>query len=112
MSMSYMMLTAAIKTTTLGLVRERVLWDAIIIGAGAAGSLAAMLLTQFGLRVLVLDAGWNRPAHRSLFRRGASAFVRYMGNPHLYAIAPPAVRTAGRRALKLVGKVRQPVQSG
>ena len=38
--------------------------DVIVVGAGAAGGLAAMLLTESGLRVLLLDAGfpsrwWN-----------------------------------------------------
>lgn len=47
--------------------------DAIVIGAGAAGTTAADELCQAGLKVLVLDAGWRRgfmeqPAHTIVSR--------------------------------------------
>jgi choline dehydrogenase-like flavoprotein len=40
-------------------------YDALVIGAGAAGGLAALLLVEAGLRVLVLDAGAVRSSMRS-----------------------------------------------
>jgi choline dehydrogenase-like flavoprotein len=44
-------------------------YDAIIVGAGAAGGFAAWLLTEAGLRVLVLDAGVARSPIHMLSRR-------------------------------------------
>jgi choline dehydrogenase-like flavoprotein len=61
-------LAAALRATTLEVARDATCYDAIVVGAGAAGGLAACLLTEAGLRVLVLDAGVVRsPAH--LFSR-------------------------------------------
>src|SRR4051794_24511536 len=34
-------------------------FDAIVVGAGAAGGLASLLLTEAGMSVLLLDAGWQ-----------------------------------------------------
>ena len=62
-------LTAALRATTLEVARAADHYDAVVIGAGAAGGLAALLLTEAGLRVLVLDAGAARSPIRSLSRR-------------------------------------------
>lgn len=43
--------------------------DAIVVGSGAAGGLAALMLSETGLRVLVLEAGLATPAWREPWRR-------------------------------------------
>src|SRR5215813_2402667 len=53
-------LTAALRATTSEVLRVAGAYDAVVIGAGAAGGLAALLLTEAGLRVLVLEAGSAR----------------------------------------------------
>lgn len=59
-------LTAALQATVVAGARTA---DAIVVGAGATGGLAARLLTEAGLRVLVLDAGLPRSSLRTLGRR-------------------------------------------
>jgi choline dehydrogenase-like flavoprotein len=62
-------LAAALHATTLEVTRAAARYDAVVIGAGAAGGLAASLLTEAGLRVLVLDAGLPLSPLRTLARR-------------------------------------------
>jgi choline dehydrogenase-like flavoprotein len=52
-------LTAALRATTSEVLRVAGAYDAVVIGAGAAGGLAALLIAEAGLRVLVLEAGWG-----------------------------------------------------
>ena len=69
-------LTAALRATTLEAARAASRYDAVVIGAGAAGGMAAMLLTEAGLRVLVLDAGAVRSPVRSFSRRVVRGLTR------------------------------------
>ena len=62
-------LSAVLQATTLEALRTADTHDAIIVGAGAAGGLAAMLLAESGLRVLVLDAGLPSAWLRAPLRR-------------------------------------------
>ena len=52
-------------------------YDAIVIGTGAAGGLAALLLTEAGLRVLVLEAGCRSPADSRSIRWGRVALEMF-----------------------------------
>src|SRR5947209_326126 len=62
-------LAAALQATTLQALRAPNAYDALIIGAGGTGAMAAQLLTEVGLRVLVLDAGLRRSSTHSRLRR-------------------------------------------
>lgn len=86
-------------------------YDAIIVGAGAAGGLAARLLSDAGWRILVLDAGWTPPFWRAPFRRSVAWLVGTMANPEAIRILPQKLIWKGRQALKFLGRVRQPVQT-
>lgn len=101
----------AISATSVDLARGRRTFDAIVVGAGAAGGVAAMSLTQSGLRVLVLDAGWTRAFHEAVYGKTVASVVPRVADPRWYRVLPPLAISYGRRALKLAGKVRQPVQT-
>lgn len=85
--------------------------DALVIGAGAAGSLAALLLSEAGLRVLVLNAGNPRSPIRSPLQWMAGQVVRRLAEPAGLRLIPPAVAYKGRTALKILARRRQPIQS-
>lgn len=106
-----MKLDQAIAETTLERLETPGAFDAIIIGSGAAGGLAAALLCESGLNTLVLDAGltppvWKRPVTRSL-----NAVVKLLANPKALRIVPSKVAWKARETLKLAGRYRQPIQS-
>ncbi|MEQ9506960.1 MAG: GMC oxidoreductase [Hyphomonas sp.] len=86
-------------------------FDAIIVGGGAAGGLAASLLCEAGLDVLVLDAGYDAPFWRKPFSQTTNALIRTVADPRLMNFIPPRLINAGRRALRLAGRIRQPVQT-
>src|SRR5688572_16984889 len=86
-------------------------FDAIVVGAGAAGGLAASLLCEAGLDVLLLDAGYRAPAWRQPVRRLTHTLVRSVADPRLLGFVPPRAINAGRKALRMAGRIRQPVQT-
>jgi choline dehydrogenase-like flavoprotein len=86
-------------------------YDAIVIGAGAAGGLAALLLCEASLRVLVLDAGVRRSFAEAPYSALLAAAVQRVATPETFARLPLPVSKLGRRALRLAGRWRQPVQS-
>ena len=53
-------LASATKLATLEALDESSTFDAIVVGAGAAGGMAAMLLSEAGMSVLLLDASQSR----------------------------------------------------
>jgi choline dehydrogenase-like flavoprotein len=78
---------AALRTTALEVARGAARCDAVVIGAGAAGGLAALSLTEAGLRVLLLDAGVIRSTVGLLSRRlGRGLTRRVLGDAVLAAL--------------------------
>jgi choline dehydrogenase-like flavoprotein len=104
-------LSEVVRTTTLEAVRADETHDVIIVGAGAAGGLAAMLLAESGLRVLVLDAGLPPSWSHAPVRRMTGTLVRRILEPDALKFLPPFVINRARRAVKLLGRWRQPIQS-
>lgn len=86
-------------------------FDAIVIGAGAAGGFASLLLTESNLRVLTLDAGWTPSVARAPYRRTVSSVVPSLASLRNNPALPAAVAALGQKVLKAAGRVRQPVQS-
>ena len=85
-------------------------FDAIVIGGGASGGLAARLFCEAGLQTLVLDAGWTPPVTKAPLRRATSSLVSALAQPAALRYLPPSVIYKGRQALKAAGRLRQPVQ--
>lgn len=55
-------------------------FDAIIIGAGAAGMFCSALAGQAGRRVLLIDNGKNQGAKSSCLAVGAAILPTFMSN--------------------------------
>lgn len=55
-------------------------FDAIIIGAGAAGMFCSALAGQAGRRVLLIDNGKNRGAKSSCLVVGAATLLTFMSS--------------------------------
>jgi len=101
----------AIQSTTLESIRRAGSYDVVVIGAGASGGMAALSLAEQGARVLVLDAGQRRKLHDAPFTTLATSVVNYISQPGVLEYVPPAAINFGRKLLRGVGKVRQPIQS-
>lgn len=85
-------------------------FDAVVVGAGASGGLAAELLTAAGLHVLLLDAGvpeWCAPAASS---RNLAQQLAAFASPARLPFMPAPLLTAMRAPLPLLGRLRQPMQ--
>lgn len=104
-------LLSAIHKTTPDVLERPGAYDAIVIGAGAAGGLAAERLTQGGLEVLLLDAGFRTPFLHAPGRQLFAATVSRLANPNFLPFMPPYLLYNGRRALRLMGRIRQRVQT-
>lgn len=101
-------LTNVLIATTLEATQATGSIDAIVVGSGAAGGLAALLLTEAGLRVLVLEAGPSR---------GQGSFSRWLttnasrlltGRP--LDLLPRPLDSMRKGLLRTVGRWRQPIQ--
>jgi len=106
-------LSSILNATTSEALSPKEAHDAIVVGAGAAGGLAAMLLTESGLNVLVLDASWPRSLRDNRLRRLPGNLVRRLGAPDRSRPLPiPAAYVPKTRdALRMLGLWRQPIQS-
>jgi choline dehydrogenase-like flavoprotein len=86
-------------------------FDAIVVGAGAAGGLAALSLCEGGARVLLLDAGLPPSLCRTPFQTTLQFLIKNWADLRLLKFVPPRLVYKSRQALKLAGRLRQPVQS-
>jgi choline dehydrogenase-like flavoprotein len=103
-------LAAVLQASTLDKLRTRP-HDAIVVGGGAAGGFAAMLLAEAGMRVLVLDAGLPAGTARAPLRRFAGSVARRLSTPQGLRFLPPALIPKARRAARILGHWRQPIQT-
>jgi choline dehydrogenase-like flavoprotein len=104
-------LSKVLRATTWEALRTNGTHDAIVVGAGAAGGLAAALLTEYGLRVLVLDAGLPRSKLRAPLRKLVGRVSRTLATPDGLSVLPPALVPKGTAIAKMLGQWRQPIQS-
>lgn len=86
-------------------------YDAVVVGAGASGELAAELLCEAGLKVLVLDAGLRNGFWRSPVRRTTFALLSGMATPQAVKVIPRKLLWKAERMVRRAGAMYQPVQS-
>lgn len=89
-------LRRAVEAATLDAVRAPGAFEAVVIGAGATGTFASLMLTEAGARVLLLDAGLPPDRLRGFTRRITTGIAR---------------RLLGRAAVERRARRRQPIQS-
>jgi choline dehydrogenase-like flavoprotein len=86
-------------------------YDAVVVGAGASGGLAAELLTTAGLEVLLLDAGTPDSGDRLSISR---ILTRELASLPEWARADflnRPLQAALQKPLGVFGQIRQPIQS-
>lgn len=85
-------------------------YDAIVVGSGAAGGVAADALCRGGLSVLVLEAGLLPGEDRRPLTAALASTLGFLTRNGADRLPPLAVRT-GEKAARVAGRLRQPVQS-
>ncbi|WP_339028221.1 GMC family oxidoreductase [Bradyrhizobium symbiodeficiens] len=85
--------------------------DAIVVGGGATGGLAATLLTEAGLRVLLLDAGPPPSLFRAPIRQLTGKLVRQLSTPQSMQLMPGPLIPIAQRGLRRLARGRQWIQS-
>lgn len=85
-------------------------FDAVVVGAGASGGLAAELLTAAGLQVLLLDAGYPEESSPSAPGRNLAQRLASFASSARMPFVPEPLLAAMRRLLPLLGRLRQPIQ--
>ncbi|MGR3465067.1 GMC oxidoreductase [Limimaricola sp.] len=86
-------------------------YDAIVIGGGATGGLAAEQLTEAGRRILLLDAGYSKPLGEAPVGRIVSTLTKVAAQPAVQRALPYRALVLGQKILRGAARFRQPVQS-
>ena len=86
-------------------------YDAVVVGAGASGGLAAELLTAAGLEVLLLDAGTPDGGDRPPFSRVLTRKLATVPDSTHAGFLTRPLQAALQKPLGPLGRMRQPTQS-